>query len=80
MVERVDFVPHSAPPSTVFDNFFLDPHIMSDLPAKHWNLSPQILDFAGMEEQQGNQNHPSIRCSFSKECFEKHALLAKIQP
>jgi hypothetical protein len=53
---------------------------MGDLPAKQSNRSPQILDFAGMGEQQGNRNHPSKRRSFLKECFSKHALIAKIHP
>jgi hypothetical protein len=63
---RVYYSPHSAPPSTVFENFLFDPHTKGDLPAKHSNRSPQILDFARMGEQQGNRNYPSIRRSFEK--------------
>jgi hypothetical protein len=39
---------------------------MGDLPAKQGYRSHQILDFARMGEQQGNQNHPSIGRSFDQ--------------
>ena len=67
-------------PSYVFENFLLDTPTMGNLPAKHSNRSPQILDLARIGEQPGDRNYPSIRHSLSKERFSKHALIAKICP
>ncbi len=70
----------SAPPSTVFENFLFDIHTRDNLPAKQNYRSRRILDFARMEEQQRNRNHPSIRRSFEKERFSKHALIVSHNP
>jgi len=74
----IEFTRLSAPRSTVFENFLLDTQPVGDLPAKQRYRSPRILDLARMGEQQGNRNHPSIRRSFAKERFSKHAPIAKM--
>jgi hypothetical protein len=75
---ELPFGPTFRTPFYVFESFLLDSPTTDDLPAKQGGRAHRILDFAQTGEKPGKRNHPSIRCSMSKERLWKHALIAQI--